>query len=62
MAELRGSRSYEKDALSVDELLQRWLDRGLIVADPERAKRYLRHIGYYRLSPYGIPFRLPQDD
>lgn len=30
---------------------------GMQVPDPNRAKRYLRHIGYYRLSPYMIPFQ-----
>lgn len=32
-------------------------DRGLEIADAERTQRYLRHIGYYRFSPYLIPFR-----
>nr|WP_301537964.1 Abi family protein [Arthrobacter sp. PAMC 25486] len=28
----------------------------------ERARRYLRHIGYYRLSPYMIPFQIGRPD
>ena len=26
---------------------------------PDRAERYLRHVGYYRLSPYMIPLQVP---
>lgn len=31
--------------------------RGLHIPEPARAERYLQHIGYYRLSPYTIPFQ-----
>ncbi|GAA5031140.1 Abi family protein [Terrabacter aeriphilus] len=53
----RGSLSYDKPSLSLDELVDRLIDRGLEVPDRDRARRYLRHIGYYRLSPYTIPFQ-----
>lgn len=53
----RGSLVYDKPPLSLDELVDRLMARGLHVPEPERAARYLRHIGYYRLSPYAIPFR-----
>lgn len=33
------------------------VERGLVVTDPDRTVRYLRHVGYYRFSPYLIPFR-----
>lgn len=33
------------------------MERGLSVPDAERAVRYVRHIGYYRLSPYALPFQ-----
>ncbi|MCM3533277.1 Abi family protein [Cellulosimicrobium funkei] len=33
------------------------IERGLVVPEPERAARYVRHVGYYRFSPYLIPFR-----
>lgn len=46
-----------KPALGLTELLTRLEQRGLQVADRERALRYLRHIGYYRFSPYVIAFR-----
>lgn len=53
----RGSRPYEKPPLSVDQLVDRLANRGLQIPDEDRAARYVRHIGYYRLSPYTIPFQ-----
>ncbi|MBL0706946.1 Abi family protein [Sinomonas sp. JC656] len=53
----RGSLVFDKPPLGLDELVDRLLDRGLSVPDRARAQRYLRHIGYYRLSPYTIPFQ-----
>ncbi|MCD2262695.1 Abi family protein, partial [Dietzia aurantiaca] len=41
----------------MDELVNRLSDRGLHIPEPARAERYLQHIGYYRLSPYTIPFQ-----
>ena len=34
------------------------IERGLTITDQNRTVRYLRHIGYYRLSPYTIPFQV----
>nr|WP_240959856.1 Abi family protein [Rhodococcus sp. HNM0563] len=48
--------------MSLDELVSRLSDRGLQIPDPDRARRYLRHIGYYRLSPYTIPFQQGRPD
>lgn len=53
----RGSRHYQKSPLTIDQLVGLLSDRGLHIPDPDRAGRYLRHIGYYRLSPYTIPFQ-----
>ncbi|MEG3615715.1 Abi family protein [Isoptericola haloaureus] len=53
----RGTRRYDKPALDHDELVDRKIGRGLVVPDRDRTRRYLRHIGYYRFSPYLIPFR-----
>lgn len=53
----RGSLHFNKPPLSLDDLVDRLVDRGLRVPDRGRARRYLRHIGYYRLSPYTIPFQ-----
>jgi hypothetical protein len=54
----RGSRTYAKPALTEDALAERLRERGLHIADDDRCRRYLRHIGYYRLSPYTIPFQV----
>ena len=48
---------YDKPALDENELIECHIERGLIIKDRNRAARYLRHIGYYRLSPYTIPFQ-----
>lgn len=54
----RGMGTYSKPALALDQLVDRLADRGLDIPDRERATRYLRHLGYYRLSPYTIPFQV----
>ena len=53
----RGPLTFNKPPLSLDQLVDRLIDRGLEVPDRERAHRKLRHIGYYRLSPYATPFQ-----
>ena len=58
----RGTQTYEKYALSHHDLLERLRQRGLQVPNEERALRYLRHIGYFRLSPYVIPFKVGETD
>ncbi|WP_328715469.1 Abi family protein [Nocardia salmonicida] len=58
----RGSLDYDKPPLSPEDLVGRLADRGLGIPEEERARRYLRHIGYYRLSPYTIPFQQGQPD
>lgn len=58
----RGSLIYDEPPLTDRVLVKRLADRGLEVPDPDRAARYLRHIGYYRLSPYTIPFQSGQAD
>jgi abortive infection bacteriophage resistance protein len=58
----RGTQHYDKPALTLDQLVDRLAERGMIVPDRDRALRYLRHIGYYRLSPYTIPFQKNRPD
>lgn len=48
---------FNKPALSIPDLAQRWLDRGLIIHDPAEAAHYLQFIGYYRLSAYALPLQ-----
>ncbi|WP_077138366.1 Abi family protein [Flaviflexus massiliensis] len=58
----RGTQHYTKPPLALDELVARLASRGLVIPDRDRALRYLRHIGYYRLSPYSIPFQIAGSD
>lgn len=51
-------RSYAKPALTHADQMERLASRGMVFSDEERGRRYLRRIGYYRLSPYALPFRL----
>lgn len=43
---------YEKDALTIDEHIELLRERGLSIPNEERAKKYLRNIGYFRLTGY----------
>lgn len=54
---VRGKLRFEKPPLSHSALANRLIERGLQLPDRDRAERYLLHIGYYRLSPYMIPFQ-----
>lgn len=58
----RGSAVYAKPALAEGELLERWVRRGLVVNDAGRAARYIRHLGYYRLSAYVRSFEARERD
>lgn len=58
----RGSRRYDKPPMESEALRDRLAARGLIIPDADRATRYIRHIGYYRLSPYSIPFQKGHPD
>ncbi|MEI3846657.1 MULTISPECIES: Abi family protein [unclassified Microbacterium] len=48
--------------MTLDQLVNRLTERGMVIPDRDRALRYLRHIGYYRLSPYAIPFQMSRPD
>ena len=48
---------FTKPPFTLQQQLQKWQSRGLIVADPTRAAHYLRFIGYYRLSGYTLVFQ-----
>lgn len=48
---------YQKTPLTYDQQLKRLQQRGLAINDPKSALNYLRHISYYRLSAYYVPFK-----
>jgi abortive infection bacteriophage resistance protein len=52
---------FKKPALTVEEHIDLLRQRGLDVADTDKAIRYLRTIGYYRLSAYSLPFHSEKD-
>lgn len=52
---------YSKPALSIDDQLAKLASKGLQVTDSLKAKHCLTCIGYYRLSAYAYPFRLPSN-
>lgn len=47
---------YTKPALTISEQISLLEKRGLTVNDQTQAKQFLEQVGYYRLSPYFIPF------
>lgn len=49
--------TFSKPALTLEAQLDLMISRGLVVANRERALHYIRFIGYYRLSGYGLPFQ-----
>ncbi|MDO4644141.1 MAG: Abi family protein [Cardiobacteriaceae bacterium] len=50
---------FDKPAKNNEELIRLWQQRNLIIDDTNKADHYLSFIGYYRLSPYTIPFQEP---
>lgn len=51
------AQHYDKPALNENDLIERYIERGLTITDRNRTARYLRHIGYYRLPPTQSPSR-----
>lgn len=49
---------YAKPALTVDDQIALLVRRGMEVPDRGRAGHYLRHISYYRLRAYWLPFEV----
>lgn len=47
-----------KYATTIEQQIQKLNDRGLIIADEEKAKEVLLDIGYYRFGSYLFPFEL----
>ena len=49
--------AYSKPYLNLNDQLALLEQRGMLITDRARARRYLARIGYYRLSGYWFPFR-----
>lgn len=55
------SKNFTKTHLTFDEQITLLESRGLIVSDKKLATRKLKHISYYRLSAYFLPFQSQKD-
>lgn len=56
-----GKEIFEKPPLSISGHIDLLKARGLQIADRDRAERYLKFIGYYRLGAYGRPYQVKGD-
>ncbi|WP_435102645.1 Abi family protein [Arhodomonas sp. AD133] len=52
---------FGKPATTIDQQIQILRDRGMRIDDPDRARHYLQHINYYRLTAYWLPFEADHD-
>jgi abortive infection bacteriophage resistance protein len=53
---MSSKRPYTKPALTCGEQVALLASRGLVIPDPTEATFYLRHLNYYRLCAYWLPF------
>lgn len=53
---LGGAMRFSKPPKTFEEQVDILRSRGLEIDDPERARRYLSHLNYYRLAAYWLPF------
>lgn len=49
---------FTKPAIDVDAQIALLKQRGLVVADDDVARHYLRFVGYYRLAGYALPLQV----
>ena len=52
---------FTKPPLSIEQQIRLLQSRGMTIANPDRAARYLAHINYYRLRAYWLPFEEKAD-
>lgn len=50
---------FTKPALSITDQIALLERRGMVIPDRARAEHYLKHISYYRLRAYWLPFEQP---
>jgi abortive infection bacteriophage resistance protein len=50
-------KRFEKPAKIIEELIDLCENRGLVVDNREKARRFFQYAGYYRLSGYMLPFQ-----
>jgi abortive infection bacteriophage resistance protein len=54
-------KQFSKPALSISDQIALLQRRGMIVPDAAKAEHYLRHVSYYRLRAYWLPFEQTSD-
>ncbi|MBL0687039.1 MAG: Abi family protein [Sulfurospirillum sp.] len=54
--------SYKKEHKTFEKQLELLIEKGLTVSDKKYALSKLKHINYYRLSAYFLPFQYKKDD
>ena len=55
------SRTFNKPAMTIAQQIAHLITQGMAVPDVPRAERWLRHVSYYKLSAYWLPFEHPKD-
>ena len=54
------TRNFAKPSLTVDEQIAHLRAKGMAIADEVRARYWLTHVSYYRLSAYWLYFEHPK--
>lgn len=54
-------RPYDKPATTYSQQIDILRSRGMIINNPDRAEFYLKHLNYYRLAGYWLPFEENHD-
>ena len=55
------TRPFNKPATTIAQQIAHLTAQGMAIADVPRAEHWLRHVSYYRLSAYWLPFEKPKD-
>ncbi len=54
------TQSFAKPALTIDQQIAHLRGKGMAIADEARARYWLTHVSYYRLSAYWLYFEHPK--
>lgn len=54
------SRPFTKPAMTFAQQIDHLSAEGMVFPDADRAEHWLRHVSYYRLSAYWLPFERPK--
>jgi abortive infection bacteriophage resistance protein len=54
------TRRFTKTVTTISQQIAHLTGEGMLIADVKRAEHWLRHVSYYRLSAYWLPFEHPK--